>query len=168
MEKIVLVRLRDFGQAYFYRAVDLEVKEGDLVIAEHDRGLDELGKAPHSSLTTVAAEHLGKVTTALTDRGNADSQQAAFERLGRDGGAPTIDKARPAPAEAWITRLSGGWTLKEDTAYVPSSADTLRFMSLFIQVGLTMMLTVPVLVGESIPLEASSPRTKVSTLKSST
>ena len=40
MEKIVLVRLRDFGQAYFYRAVDLEVKEGDFVIVEHDRGLD--------------------------------------------------------------------------------------------------------------------------------
>lgn len=35
-----MVRLRDFGQLYFYKAPELEVKEGDYVIVEHDRGLD--------------------------------------------------------------------------------------------------------------------------------
>jgi len=40
MEKLIVVRLRDTGQAHLYNAVDLEVKEGDYVIIEHDRGLD--------------------------------------------------------------------------------------------------------------------------------
>lgn len=40
MENIVLVRLRDSGQAFFYNALNLSVKEGDYVIVEHDRGLD--------------------------------------------------------------------------------------------------------------------------------
>lgn len=40
MEKRVLVRLRDFGSAYFYNASELQVKEGDYVIVEHDRGVD--------------------------------------------------------------------------------------------------------------------------------
>lgn len=40
MEKTVLVRLRDFGQAYFYNLGDLDLKEGAFVIVEHDRGLD--------------------------------------------------------------------------------------------------------------------------------
>lgn len=40
MEKIISVRLRDSGQSFFYNAGELEVKEGDYVIVEHDRGLD--------------------------------------------------------------------------------------------------------------------------------
>lgn len=40
MEGKVLVRLRDSGQAHFYLAEKLGVKEGDYVIVEHDRGLD--------------------------------------------------------------------------------------------------------------------------------
>ncbi|MDD5255926.1 MAG: stage 0 sporulation family protein [Candidatus Omnitrophica bacterium] len=40
MENIVLVRLRDSGQAFFYNAGSLTLKEGDYVIVEHDRGLD--------------------------------------------------------------------------------------------------------------------------------
>jgi len=40
MENIILVRLRDSGQTFFYNAVNLTVKEGDYVIVEHDRGLD--------------------------------------------------------------------------------------------------------------------------------
>ena len=35
-----MVRLRDSGQVHFYDAGNLEVKEGDYVIIEHDRGLD--------------------------------------------------------------------------------------------------------------------------------
>lgn len=40
MEKTILVRLRDFGQAYPYNPTDLNLKEGDCVILEHDRGID--------------------------------------------------------------------------------------------------------------------------------
>lgn len=40
MEKLVLVRLRDSGQSYFYNTGELSVNEGDYVIVEHDRGTD--------------------------------------------------------------------------------------------------------------------------------
>ncbi len=40
MDKPISVRLRDSGQSYFYNASGLDVKEGDYVIVEHDRGLD--------------------------------------------------------------------------------------------------------------------------------
>ena len=40
MDNTIWVRLRDFGQVYFYNATGLSVKEGDYVIVEHDRGLD--------------------------------------------------------------------------------------------------------------------------------
>lgn len=38
--RIILVRLRDSGQTCFYHNPDLNVKEGDYVIVEYDRGLD--------------------------------------------------------------------------------------------------------------------------------
>ncbi len=40
MERIVCVRLRDTGQNFHYLAGEIELKEGDYVIVEHDRGLD--------------------------------------------------------------------------------------------------------------------------------
>jgi cell fate regulator YaaT (PSP1 superfamily) len=40
MERLVNVRLRDTGQNFVYNAHDLDVKENDYVIVEHDRGLD--------------------------------------------------------------------------------------------------------------------------------
>lgn len=40
MEKFVSVRLRDSGQIYVYSTTDQNIKEGDYVIVEHDRGLD--------------------------------------------------------------------------------------------------------------------------------
>ena len=40
MGEIVLVRLRDSGQAYPYNKGELQVKDGDYVIVEHDRGQD--------------------------------------------------------------------------------------------------------------------------------
>lgn len=40
MQGLILVRLRDSGQIYSYNAGNSEVKEGDYVIVEHDRGLD--------------------------------------------------------------------------------------------------------------------------------
>jgi cell fate regulator YaaT (PSP1 superfamily) len=40
MEGMILVRLRGFGQVYYYHAGALSLKEGNYVIVEHDRGLD--------------------------------------------------------------------------------------------------------------------------------
>ncbi|KPK97291.1 MAG: stage 0 sporulation protein [Omnitrophica WOR_2 bacterium SM23_72] len=40
MEGTVYVRLRDSGQVFLYQAHSINVKEGDYVIVEHDRGLD--------------------------------------------------------------------------------------------------------------------------------
>ncbi|MCM8796582.1 MAG: stage 0 sporulation family protein [Candidatus Omnitrophica bacterium] len=40
MEGLIPVRLRDSGQVFFYQPNNIEVKEGDYVIVEHDRGLD--------------------------------------------------------------------------------------------------------------------------------
>ncbi len=40
MQGLVLVRLRDSGQMFFYQSENIEVKEGDCVIVEHDRGTD--------------------------------------------------------------------------------------------------------------------------------
>ncbi len=40
MERIICVRLRDTGQSFHYNAGDINLKEGDYVIVEHDRGLD--------------------------------------------------------------------------------------------------------------------------------
>ena len=40
MEKTILVRLRDSGQTYFCNVGELNFKEGDYIIVEHDRGLD--------------------------------------------------------------------------------------------------------------------------------
>ena len=40
MEGLITVRLRDSGQVFSYNAAGLNLKEGDYVIVEHDRGLD--------------------------------------------------------------------------------------------------------------------------------
>lgn len=40
MERLVSIRLRDTGQNFIYNAHDLDIKENDYVIVEHDRGLD--------------------------------------------------------------------------------------------------------------------------------
>jgi cell fate regulator YaaT (PSP1 superfamily) len=40
MEGLIAVRLRDAGQVQLYNTNNLELKEGDYVIVEHDRGLD--------------------------------------------------------------------------------------------------------------------------------
>ncbi len=66
---MVSVRLRDTGQNFVYNAHDLEVKENDYVIVEHDRGLDygqvvslkaepdqEAPKAPVKRIVRVAKE----------------------------------------------------------------------------------------------------------------
>ncbi len=40
MSRLIIVKLRELGQAQIYNAQELQLKEGDYVIVEHDRGLD--------------------------------------------------------------------------------------------------------------------------------
>jgi cell fate regulator YaaT (PSP1 superfamily) len=40
MDKTIMVKLRDSGAVFSYDSCNFEVKEGDYVIIEHDRGLD--------------------------------------------------------------------------------------------------------------------------------
>ncbi len=40
MSRLIMVKLRELGQAQIYNTQELQLKEGDCVIVEHDRGLD--------------------------------------------------------------------------------------------------------------------------------
>ncbi|MBM3255057.1 MAG: stage 0 sporulation family protein [Candidatus Omnitrophica bacterium] len=40
MPRLIMVKLRELGQAQIYNAQELQLKEGDYVIVEHDRGMD--------------------------------------------------------------------------------------------------------------------------------
>lgn len=63
MQKMITVKLRGLGQVYLCNSPDLEVKVGDCVILEHDRGLDhgqiicpkeaEAGKEPKEPLKKI-------------------------------------------------------------------------------------------------------------------
>jgi cell fate regulator YaaT (PSP1 superfamily) len=69
MENIVLVRLRDSGQSFFYNALNLSVKEGAYVIVEHDRGLDYGQVVPpkHQVLDSKSKEPPKKVIRIAKD-----------------------------------------------------------------------------------------------------
>lgn len=58
-----MVRLRDKGAAYIYNAAELNVKEGDYVIVEHDRGLDygQIISPQEASLDTKSKETIKKI-----------------------------------------------------------------------------------------------------------
>jgi len=69
MEGMIPVRLRDSGQVYLYQKSNLELKEGDYVIVEHDRGLDygrvasknetigeDVSKEPSKKIARIARE----------------------------------------------------------------------------------------------------------------
>ena len=62
MERKIVVKLRDFGQVYFYNAADSTVKEGDYIIVEHDRGLD-YGQilSPQAAADSQSKEPLKKI-----------------------------------------------------------------------------------------------------------
>jgi len=69
MEGMILVRLRDSGQTFFYNApASLELKEGDFVIVEHDRGLD-YGQiiSPKEAATENPKEPLKKIERLATE-----------------------------------------------------------------------------------------------------
>ena len=80
MEKMILVRLRDSGQTYFYKSVDLNVKEGTYVIVEHDRGLDygQIISPKDAILGTESKEPLKKILRMATQ---ADLKQIEENRL---------------------------------------------------------------------------------------
>jgi len=80
MEKMILVRLRDSGQTYFYKSVDLDVKEGTYVIVEHDRGLDygQIIFPKDAILGTESKEPLKKILRMATQ---TDLKQIEENRL---------------------------------------------------------------------------------------
>lgn len=63
MDKTISIRLRDSGQTYCYNAQDLQVKEGDYVIVEHDRGLDygQITSPRNAVLNDKSKERLKKI-----------------------------------------------------------------------------------------------------------
>jgi cell fate regulator YaaT (PSP1 superfamily) len=87
MEKIILVRLRDSGQVCFYDAAELDIKEGNYVIVEHDRGLD-----------------YGQV---VSSKGEADSkakqQPKKILRIARENDIKQIEENRAKSKEAHNT-----------------------------------------------------------------
>lgn len=60
---MILVRLRDSGQTYFCPDSELNVKEGDYVIVEHDRGLDyaQVVSPREASQDTKSKEPIKKI-----------------------------------------------------------------------------------------------------------
>lgn len=64
MEKTLLVRLRDSGQTHSYNTQDQNIKEGDYVIIEHDRGIDYgqvVSPKDATSLDTKSKEPLKRI-----------------------------------------------------------------------------------------------------------
>ena len=80
MEKLILVRLRDSGQIHPYNSGNFNVKDGDCVIVDHDRGLD-YGQivSPKESLKVenVPKEQLKKVVRLASE---ADLKQIVENR----------------------------------------------------------------------------------------
>lgn len=76
---MILVRLRDTGSAYFYDAAELNVKEGDYVIIEHDRGLDygQIISPKDALLDTKSKEPPKKIMRLANDN---DLKQIAENR----------------------------------------------------------------------------------------
>jgi cell fate regulator YaaT (PSP1 superfamily) len=79
MQGMILVRLRDSGQVFSYQPVEFDVKDGDYVIVEHDRGLDYGQIVPVSEVAsdTKSKELLKKLVRVASDR---DLKQIAENR----------------------------------------------------------------------------------------
>lgn len=88
MEKIVAVRLRDTGQNFPYNAGELEVKEGTMVIVEHDRGLD-----------------YGQVMSLKADSHHEAEKQPVKKiiRIAKDNDLKQIEDNRAKSKEAFTT-----------------------------------------------------------------
>ncbi|MCX5706377.1 MAG: stage 0 sporulation family protein [Candidatus Omnitrophica bacterium] len=90
MEKIIFVRLRDSGQVYPYNSSGFEVKEGDYVIVEHDRGQD-----------------YGQVVPCCEMAVNKDSKDIPKKilRLAREADLKQVEDSRSKAKEAFNSCL---------------------------------------------------------------
>ncbi|MFA5090762.1 MAG: stage 0 sporulation family protein [Candidatus Omnitrophota bacterium] len=88
---MVLIRLRDSGQTYSYKIVNLDVKEGDYVIIEHDRGLDYGQIIPsHDALADAKSkEQLKRIVRLATE---ADLKQVEDNRARAKEASSTCTK----------------------------------------------------------------------------
>ncbi|MDD5347640.1 MAG: stage 0 sporulation family protein [Candidatus Omnitrophica bacterium] len=88
MDKIVSVRLRDTGQNFFYNCGELACKEGDVVIVEHDRGLD-----------------YGQIVSLKVDEQEAKSKQPIkrIVRLAKEQDRKQIEDNRAKSKDAFST-----------------------------------------------------------------
>lgn len=79
MQKNILVRLRDSGQIYSCNIQGLDLKEGDYVIVEHDRGLDygQIVKPCNRHAQEESKEALKKIIRIASDN---DLKQIADNR----------------------------------------------------------------------------------------
>jgi cell fate regulator YaaT (PSP1 superfamily) len=86
MPEIVFVRLRDSGQSFPYNKGELQLKDGDFVIVEHDRGQD-----------------YGQVTSCCASCSSKDSKEPVKKilRLARDGDLRQIEENRAKAREAF-------------------------------------------------------------------
>lgn len=86
MQGLVLVRLRDSGQMYFYQTETIQTKEGDYVIVEHDRGVD-----------------YGMVTNAAHAPADLDKKEPPKKiiRIAREGDLKQIEENRAKAKEAF-------------------------------------------------------------------
>ncbi len=77
--KTILIRLRDSGQVYQCHSCDIEVKEGNYVIVEYDRGLDygQIVSPKDAVLGNDSKEVLKKIVRIVTE---ADSKQIEDNR----------------------------------------------------------------------------------------
>ncbi|MBI4706321.1 MAG: stage 0 sporulation family protein [Candidatus Omnitrophica bacterium] len=93
MKPKIWVRLRDSGQAHVYEPGNLEVKEGDCVIVEHDRGLDygvivKPNECP-AALEAEAKEEIKKIVRKATESDlkqieeNRSKAREAFSTCGK-------------------------------------------------------------------------------------
>ncbi|MFH1413746.1 MAG: stage 0 sporulation family protein [Candidatus Omnitrophota bacterium] len=90
MEGVILIKLRDSGQTFLYNSGNLEVKEGDQVIIEYDRGLD-YGQV--ISLSEKACPH----------RKHPKEPLKKVVRLSRKEDLKQIEDNRAKAKEAFIT-----------------------------------------------------------------
>jgi len=77
---MILVRLRDSGQIHYYNAGHLNVKEGDYVIVEHDRGLDYGQIISPTESTSVDAKSKEPVKKIVRVVGENDLKQIEENR----------------------------------------------------------------------------------------
>ncbi len=91
MDKVAQVRLRQFGQILYFIAGDLEIKEGDYVIVEQDRGLDygEVIATADTMVKFKLEEPLRKIVRLATA---ADIKQIDDNRLKAKEAVSTCEK----------------------------------------------------------------------------